>query len=69
MPTLPQKAAANKPADRDWAAALQAEMLTVVRQAEEWALIQRGPMSEEDFVRYDWRVLVVRVLTGRRRWI
>jgi transposase-like protein len=33
MPTLPQKAAADKPADRDWAAALQAEMLTVVRQA------------------------------------
>ena len=33
MPTLPQKAAADKPADLDWAAALQAEMLTVVRQA------------------------------------
>lgn len=33
MPTLPQKAAADKPADRDWAAALQAEMLIVVRQA------------------------------------
>lgn len=33
MPTLPQKAAADKPADREWAAALQAEMLTVVRQA------------------------------------
>jgi transposase-like protein len=33
MPTLPQKAAADKPADQDWAAALQAEMLTVVRQA------------------------------------
>ena len=33
MPTLPQKAVANKPADLDWAAALQAEMLTVVRQA------------------------------------
>lgn len=33
MPTLPQKAAADKPADIDWAAALQAEMLTVVRQA------------------------------------
>jgi transposase-like protein len=33
MPTLPQKTAADKPADIDWAAALQAEMLTVVRQA------------------------------------
>jgi len=33
MPTLPQKAAADKPADRDWAAALQADMLNVVRQA------------------------------------
>ncbi len=33
MPTLPQKAAADKPADRDWAAALQTEMRTVVRQA------------------------------------
>jgi putative transposase len=33
MPTLPQKTGADKPAERDWAAALQAEMLTVVRQA------------------------------------
>jgi putative transposase len=33
MPTLPQKTAADKPADIDWAAALQADMLTVVRQA------------------------------------
>jgi transposase-like protein len=33
MPTLPQKAAADKPADIDWAAALQADMLSVVRQA------------------------------------
>ena len=33
MPTLPQKAAADKPPDIDWAAALQAEMRTVVRQA------------------------------------
>jgi transposase-like protein len=33
MPTLPQKTAADKPADIDWAAALQVEMLTVVRQA------------------------------------
>jgi putative transposase len=33
MPTLPQKAAADKPADIDWAAALQAELRTVVRQA------------------------------------
>ena len=33
MPTLPQKAAADKPADIDWATALQAEMRTVVRQA------------------------------------
>ena len=33
MPTLPQKAAADKPAEIDWAAALQAEMRTVVRQA------------------------------------
>lgn len=33
MPTLPQKAVADKPADSDWAAALQADMLTVVRQA------------------------------------
>jgi hypothetical protein len=33
MPTLPQKAAADKPADIDWVAALQAEMRTVVRQA------------------------------------
>jgi putative transposase len=33
MPTLPQKAAADKPGEVDWAAALQAEMLTVVRQA------------------------------------
>jgi putative transposase len=33
MPTLPQKAAADKPADIDWAAALQADMLSVVRHA------------------------------------
>ena len=33
MPTLPQKTAADKPADQDWAVALQAEMLRVVRQA------------------------------------
>jgi putative transposase len=33
MPTLPQKPAGNKPADIDWAAALQADMLSVVRQA------------------------------------
>jgi putative transposase len=33
MPTLPQKTAADKPADQDWAVALQAEMLSVVRQA------------------------------------
>jgi len=33
MPMLPQKAAADKPADIDWAAALQADMLSVVRQA------------------------------------
>ena len=33
MPTLPQKTAADKPADIDWAAALQADMLSVVRQA------------------------------------
>jgi putative transposase len=33
MPTLSQKAAADKPADIDWAAALQADMLSVVRQA------------------------------------
>lgn len=33
MPTLPQKTAADKPADIDWAAALQVEMRTVVRQA------------------------------------
>jgi putative transposase len=33
MPTLPQKTAVDKPADIDWAAALQAEMRTVVRQA------------------------------------
>ena len=33
MPTLPQKAAADKPGEVDWAVALQAEMLTVVRQA------------------------------------
>ena len=33
MPTLPQKTAGDKPADIDWAAALQAEMRTVVRQA------------------------------------
>jgi putative transposase len=33
MPTLPQKAVADKPGEVDWAVALQAEMLTVVRQA------------------------------------
>jgi transposase-like protein len=33
MPTLPQKTAVDKPAEIDWAAALQAEMRTVVRQA------------------------------------
>jgi putative transposase len=33
MPTLPQKPAGNKPADIDWAATLQADMLSVVRQA------------------------------------
>jgi putative transposase len=33
MPTLPQKAAGDKPADIDWGAALQADMRTVVRQA------------------------------------
>ena len=33
MPTLPQKTAGDKPADIDWAAALQADMLSVVRQA------------------------------------
>ena len=33
MPTLPQKAAVDKPAEIDWAAALQVEMRTVVRQA------------------------------------
>ena len=33
MPTLPQKTAGDKPADIDWAAALQADMRTVVRQA------------------------------------
>jgi hypothetical protein len=35
MPTWPQKTAADQPADQDWAAALQAEMLRVVRQPSE----------------------------------
>jgi hypothetical protein len=33
MPTLPQKTAVDKAAEIDWAAALQTEMRTVVRQA------------------------------------
>ena len=33
MPTLPQTGAAHKLAEVDWAAALEADMLVVVRQA------------------------------------
>jgi len=33
MPALPQRTAVDKPADIDWAATLQADMRTVVRQA------------------------------------
>jgi hypothetical protein len=39
MPTLPQKTAADRLGEVDWAVALQAEMRTVVRQAIEHHLV------------------------------
>src|SRR5262245_40832547 len=60
MPTLPQKAAADKPAERDWAAALQVEMLTVVRQAIEHLIgaelaAALGPPYARDGARVGYR--------------
>ena len=60
MPTLPQKAAAEKPADIDWAAALQAEMLSVVRQAIEYLVGAElaavlGPPYARDGARVGYR--------------